>query len=143
MSRYKILQLESWAKWLLEPGFESLDELKTYRVTEIEPVFNRDGRYYDRINRVVWFEYNGLAFKEKDIDSFVYILNSLDSRILTTKEHEALIALCNSHIVSKKLYSRLFWEDCHARMIRDIPREAYRFRRTVTTPNDKSLGFYG
>ena len=41
----------------------------------IAPVFNRNGRYYDRINKHVWEECDGRAYLEAGLTSFQYRLS--------------------------------------------------------------------
>lgn len=77
--RVKVLPLQQWMKNMDSPNSPTLEQET--------PRFNRDGYYlhYD----VCWFEVGGKAYL-CDADTFLYELATLNGKILTAKEEEAI-----------------------------------------------------
>ena len=62
--------------------------------TQIDPIFNRDGWYYDRKTKRSWYEFKGRAFtKDHTERQFLYELNMLDHEILSEEEVRAIETL--------------------------------------------------
>ena len=105
-----MLKLDTWQEW-----FGKTDS-RVYRseidyYTEIEPVFNRDGRYLK--DGFSWFETNGKAYVSKstqsnDTDSFKYSLKLLNVPNLTKKSIDALKYLQNEKLTSKTQNALLY-----------------------------------
>jgi hypothetical protein len=93
--KVKILSLDNMILYLGEEYFLDCS------MKEIEPVFNRNGRYYDRLNKKAWYEWNGKAFLENRIDDFIYEFNNLSVRILSKEEFSAFKLLRKSRFLTK------------------------------------------
>ena len=86
---------------------------------EISPVFNRNGRYFDREKKIVWQEYNGRAFLENRIDDFVYELNLLTVKLLDKDELAAFRFLRKSRLLPKSMKKTLELNE-NIIMLRDV-----------------------
>lgn len=98
----KILKLEYWQS---HPELFCGEDLKS-----IEPVFNRDGYYYDTKTKKCWFEVDGDAF-EYDKSSFIFELKVQNHRYLTSNERNAINTLIKSKLASNKLKDILYMDD--------------------------------
>ena len=97
------------------------DLIDEQRMEQIEPVFNRDGFYYDRLNNSAWHEWKGTAWKG-DVEDFKYRLGQCNARILEPDEVEAIKALIvyGSCPFELKL---LLWEHKHQVANRNMRRD--------------------
>lgn len=76
MSRYKVLRLQYWMETV---DFEDFDRDMLSRYPEIPPVFQRDGYYFDRKEKVCWFEVEGKAYKVLEGPRMMlYVLKTFD-----------------------------------------------------------------
>lgn len=69
---------------------------------EIEPVFHRDGQYFDRLTKSAWAEIDGRAFSI-DGNKFLEQVRLLSHRPLGMKVRRALITLREAGIKSNDL----------------------------------------
>ncbi len=98
--------------------------------TETTPVFNRDGRYYDRINRIGWFEINGKAYIERG-ESFLFDLKLNEHKPLKPEAVSAIKTLKRERICPKEL-EELLELDCDWIQIKKQTREVrLRFHKFV------------
>lgn len=72
---------------------------------EIEPVFHRDGQYFDRLTKSAWAEIDGRAFSI-DGNKFLEQVRLLSHRPLGMKVRRALITLREAGIKSNAAMSR-------------------------------------
>jgi len=98
--KIKCLSLENWHLFAEEETgpFECMSDLSC-----AQPVFNRDGQYYCRESKRCWFEIDGRAFRYKNPDMFLYLLELLNHRRLRQVEHEAIGILITQRICPKAL----------------------------------------
>ena len=73
MSRYKVLRLERWMTLIHNKRFAKA----TPKLTEVSPFFNRDGYYFDRIDKKCWLEFEGKAYLH-DKESFLFELDVMN-----------------------------------------------------------------
>jgi hypothetical protein len=97
----KVLELEFWQRYPELYG----DDLKP-----IEPVYNRNGYYYDTISNKCWFESDGDAF-EMNKDQFIFELKIKNHKPLIHKEREAIKILISSKLASKNLKEILYMDN--------------------------------
>ena len=102
--------------------------------TEVKPVFNRPGWYYNRETKDCWIEVpGGRAFKA-DAKSFLYEINTglRDERPLLPEERAAIRTLAvygnlgNNRLISQ-LLTRLHDDDCF-RMLQEIKNDSRKAR---------------
>lgn len=103
---------------------------------ETEPVFGKDGWYFDRIEGKSWAEttWNGKvrAFKDRRIDDFLYKLSVASHRPLNDREKEAIniLLLYRSGHDLKGTYRKmreLLWRDQGWKQLRDTKRSYMKF----------------
>ena len=97
ITKVKVLQCENW---MLS------EDLSDERLTEIDPVFHRNGLYktYD----LCWFECDGKAYLY-NVNQFVYNLETIAASELNQKQAMALKGVIDQNLATKtqrKLYSR-------------------------------------
>lgn len=90
---------------------------------EIPPVFNRNGRYYDRKRKLVWEEYNGRAFLEDRVDDFEFELSMLCHRPLSPESIKSIKLLISENIAPKSL-KKLYWTDRDWKQLRNTVYES-------------------
>ena len=105
----------------------TIDGLINDKFEQIEPVFNRDGWYYDRLANHSWYEWKGTAWKA-EVDQFKYELGQHDARILEPAEVKAIKTLivygsCNLEL------RQLLWDHDNKIMTRDTFRNTQMFVR--------------
>ena len=63
-SRYKVLNPKIGCYWVEKPPIRALSKEDVLLGTKgkIDPIFNRNGYYYDRIKKFSWFEFAGEAY---------------------------------------------------------------------------------
>jgi hypothetical protein len=63
-SRYKVLNSKLGHFWKEPAGLRCFSKERALLGTKgkIDPIFNRNGYYYDRIKKFSWFEFNGEAY---------------------------------------------------------------------------------
>ncbi len=126
-NKYKVLQIPNFFKTLDLYNYEE----KTYRelvqeelrYVEVPPVFNRDGWYYDRIAKIAWYEYNGMAWINDNPGQFLYELQCLNSRWLNKDEVKAIKILMIYGSCPKSLIEALVQNE-HNFQHRDVYRNA-------------------
>lgn len=92
----------------------------------IEPVFHRNGQYFDRKTGEAWCEWFGNAVKTS-ARSFRHELDTYHASELNARQIAALQAVVNQRMATNKQKDMLslYW---HAMRCRDIRRNARRFR---------------
>lgn len=123
--KLKILDLPNWVPWTYQRSPEDMCGL-----AKIIPRVGRDGHYFDRQTREVWFEYRGSAWIDKRTDDFEYALAILNHRPLSERERFAIMELKRLNRCPKSLVALLYtdknWQD-----LREIDRGTRGARRTV------------
>lgn len=109
----KVLKLEYWQS---RPELFCGDDLKS-----IEPVFNRNGYYFDTRTKQCWFEVDGDAFDMGSPGQFIFELKVQNHRPLTSKERNAISVLISNKLASKKLKEILYMDD----LIQEIRENKY------------------
>jgi hypothetical protein len=112
-NQYKVLQIPNFFKTLdlynyEEKSYRELVQEELPRYVEITPVFNRDGWYYDRIAKIAWYEYNGMAWINDRTDDFLYELQCLNARWLNKDEVKAIKTLIVYGSCPKSLYEIMY-----------------------------------
>lgn len=113
-SHIKVLQPQNNTAAL----FDDYYYYENCEMQEIPPVFNRNGRYYDRKRKLVWEEYNGRAFLERRIDDFVYKLSLLSHRPLLPESVKCIKFLISEKLAPQKI-KELYWLDCNWKSLRN------------------------
>lgn len=72
--QFKVLPTPRWLEYS-DRNTNCKETLSYYE--RIEPVFNRDGWYYDRLSRSAWYEFGGRAYRCPNSDDFLFELRSL------------------------------------------------------------------
>lgn len=103
----KVLKLDFWMKY----DFTRNDE----KLTTCEPIFNRDGYYYNSVTKECWFEVDGDAF-EYSSDGFLYQLDKLNFRPLLQTERDAIKILQRSGLATQQQIQMLTKDDFHREM---------------------------
>jgi hypothetical protein len=128
MSRYTVLQLESWC--LNEEIFNKC--IKQSNRVKIGPIFNRNGRYYDRIYGFYWVE---TEFGSVLISSqyFKWDLKTCDELdILPKKAEQEFNDILNSYYVPSSIKHEIklkLLHNSHMKDLRNISRDIRRFDR--------------
>ncbi len=142
-NRYKVLDAFSRYDRFRFPCFNNLKTEKEKQDlaikmifhwhTEIDPVFNRDGLYWDRLTGIVWMEKFGRAFenvgcpwktveqeREHNVEQFKHDLefNKGDNR-LTESHYQALLNLSNFQKLPEYMEKMIFIESLH-RQVRSV-----------------------
>jgi hypothetical protein len=125
MARYKMLPAPRWLEWCAEYHGGIDDETK--HLKEIEPVFNRQGWFYDRQTKLAWYESYGRAWLCDRNDDFLYCLKNAMHRPLLKKERQAIKTLMQNKLCPLAL-KQLYWTDTE---VHDL-RETYRGARMYT-----------
>ena len=142
MSRYKVLPVPQFfenIKWQNESFADdevqrtesqvlTLVEIQLFDegFTKIEPVFNRDGWYFDRQTKKCWYEWKGTAWTTgKDLEQFQYELRQLGLPTFTSAEIKAIQVLlhynnCNAKV--RRELNAILWDHSHQVMLRNIYR---------------------
>ena len=100
----KVLLVEPWME--LRVNFPELfgnDDLP-----EIKPILNRDGYFYQTVGKRCWFEYKGKAFDLKKNTQFLFELELLNHKSLSTDEINALKVLTKHKLISKEQHHLLY-----------------------------------
>ena len=100
------------------------------RYARISPVFNRNGRYYDRFTGLAWEEYNGRAYLEPGASRFRYRLKIESHTRLTEDVRNAIKTLIVNRICPKSL-KVLYYFDCEVRKLHDTYWDARLWREKV------------
>lgn len=88
----------------------------------IEPIFNRNGYYLDRISGLTWCELNGKAWKYDTRKGFEYLIKASEgNNVLAPDIVKALKLLRLWRQASKKQLEDLYYHEC-----REISRKACR-----------------
>ena len=115
----KIKRLDTYGFWDI-----SFDEIRSCLEEEIDPVFNKEGRYFDRKLNLCWHEaFDGnmiRAFVERDAEQFNFTLITLLHRPLTEKEVEAARTIL--YYEKNRKLSSLLGTDSHWKRLRNIRR---------------------
>lgn len=105
----------------------AIDDLLEQGFKQIEPVFNREGWYYDRHANYVWHEWSGTAW-EGDVDQFKYELSQHDARILERDEVKAIKTLI-VYGSCPMVLRQLLWDHDNKVMLRNTIRNTRMFMR--------------
>jgi hypothetical protein len=116
----KVLKLEFWM------SREMYDEDD---LTRCEPIFNRDGQYFDTITKKCWFEVDGDAFL-LDRNLFTFSLQMLNHKPLRQIERDAINVLINSRLATKTLKELMYFETARLE-IQQNTYNAQKFKRRV------------
>lgn len=130
MSRYKVLSLPSIFR---ENVFELIikdqyiDSLK-----KIEPVFNRNGLYFDRLKNICWVECDHGCWVIGNSRDFNNELNyqTVDQLILHSDVIDAFKKL-ESHNTLSKEQGKLWWKHRHAVSLRNTFRSSKKWRLNI------------
>ena len=87
----------------------------------VEPVFNRDGLYFDREANKCWIEIKGQAWKYPP-SQFKYDLECKNHILLTDSDRKALEQLIRNNIIKDRKILEMFYLDGHRRECRDVYR---------------------
>jgi len=124
MREVKVLPLDFPYKYYEHEYLESgIAECLEYK-TKIDPVFNRDGWYYDRVKKVSWLEMGGEAWQDERTGDFLYRLELLGHSPLSKVELKAIKTLRNRNICPKSLRKLKYTDYCWKQN-----RQAYRGSR--------------
>lgn len=118
----KMIELEKWMQYKVTR--EGAD------IMPCEPIFNRDGYYYDTHTKKCWFEVDGDAFEFPAHEGFGfrYRLEQLNHRPLRQNERDALIILSHSGLISKE-QKKLFAIDCDYLELIQVKYDARKLRK--------------
>lgn len=110
--KVKILALDFWHHCEIEDGTHFEDYIKRNSMTEIMPIFNRDGQYFCRQSKTYWFEIQGKAYqKENQIEIFKFELSLFNHRRLRQVEFDAIKVLLRQQICPKELGKKVHLEE--------------------------------
>jgi hypothetical protein len=123
----KVLSVEYWMELHV-----NCHEIASDKLPEIAPILNRDGYFYETVSKRCWFEFNGRAFDLEKNTQFLFELELLNHKRLSTEEINAFKVLTKHKLISKE-QCRLLWIDSLVKEIRLDALESKKFRR------DKSL----
>ena len=107
-----------------------------------QPIFNRDGWYYDRMTKLSWIEFNGKAKLDDNPSYFIYTLKHESHKRLSSKERDAIKVLMSYNRCPKELIEADRIEYAHleiTRTRRDMSLSLLRFRKE----NDEHHDFGG
>jgi hypothetical protein len=125
----KVLPLAYWME--LHVNFPDIaqDELP-----EIAPILNRDGYFYETVSKRCWFEFNGRAFDLEKNTQFLFELELLNHKPLSTEEINAFKVLTKHKLISKD-QCRLLWIDSFVKGIRLDALESKKFYKELHYDN--------
>lgn len=104
----KVMKLDAWMeRELFDPNDSK----------SCEPVFNRNGQYYDTKTKKCWFEVDGDAWDITKDNIFLYELSLLNHRPLRDEERKAIKTLVMHKLAPKQL-RELLETDNHIREFR-------------------------
>lgn len=127
----KILPLESWMKFHVNcPEFFSNDDLR-----EIKPILNKDGYFYQTVGKRCWFEYKGKAFDLEQNTQFLFELELLNHKPLSTDEINALKVLTKHKLISKEQRHLLYIDS----LVKKIKLDGLKMKKTVRNFEQKKL----
>lgn len=135
-NRFKVLSVSKTYDRFWHPCFQKMKTLKEkqdYAIQlmigpnhqEIQPVFYREGRYFDRLNKMVWIEKFGRAFepfnpydsveknKKKNIEYFNHDLEFRGNNRIRDDHYHALLELSNYQKLPKELDKIVYIESLH------------------------------
>ena len=117
----KIMNLEFW----MSRSLYDEDDL-----IRCEPVFNRNGQYFDTVLKKCWFEVDGDAFLIPDADAFKFSLQILNHRPLRRVERYAINVLIANRLASKSLIEMMTIDNLSIEL-RQNKFNAQKFKRRV------------
>lgn len=127
MKRQKIKVLEFYyPDWFSEKILKELEEFQT----EIKPIFNRNGKYWNKDLKLIWVEFKGRAFKyiyEKEVSHFKYRLDVVYGTCLKESVFQSLKTLIKEKILNHEMRT-LYYNEKERQQIRNSSRSA---RKTV------------
>lgn len=132
-NRYKRLDCP-----IIETDFLPFEEInKHLLINPIEPVFNRDGFYYDRLDKRCWIEYKDKAYQYGDPEDFLYSIRVVYLNKLMSKECMKSIKLLISEGLAPRELKQKYQDQCDYEEIRNSYRMAkkgaIRFRKKLLT----------
>lgn len=107
-NRYKVLPQKCGTYWHDEPVFRIFSKSDVVMdLVRIDPIFNRDGYYYDRYTKEAFFEFKGEAYLMKKYHEYDYFLDDLafaeaKNKRLDKKISRAIAVLIAAGFASKK-----------------------------------------
>jgi len=117
----KVLPVEYWME---------LHDIDSDELPEIAPILNRDGYFYETVSKRCWFEFNGRAFDLEKNTQFLFELELLNHKRLSTEENNALKVLTKHKLISKE-QCRLLWIDSLIKEIRLDALESNKFKKVL------------
>lgn len=119
----KVIKLEKWMQY---------ETTRTDTgIRPCNPIFDRDGYYYNTFTKKCWFEVDGEAFDCESSESFLHRLAYMSHRPLRKTERDALIVLANSKLISKE-QQKLLEMDTHRLDIRELVLGTKKLRKRIT-----------
>jgi len=131
MNRYKRLNLDFPYKYLKESDwwYELVEEQHHFeKLVRIEPIFGRDGWYYDRQTDTSWVETCRGCWQDKSPKMFKYYLSNYMHKRIPDKAVEAIKVLINYNICPKSLM-KLMWKEQDVRKLEDTRRSTIKWRK--------------
>lgn len=79
----KRLNTPEWVKFDLDHEIQINEQARILgrRALQIDPVFFKDGWYYDRFGNHTWIEFGGRAWAYDDVEYFKFELNTYHNRL--------------------------------------------------------------
>ncbi len=115
MSIIKVLPLDKILR-ISRVKDKCIRDMDTYNV-KIDPVYNRDGKYYNRFKKIAWLEVDGRAWIISSTH-FLYELRLFDHRPLTDTVTNSIKTIFKAGLNNKQLRSLLYmdndWKDIRA-----------------------------
>lgn len=100
------------------PRLFKLDESFLTELKEILPIFNREGRYLDRLSGKSWIEINKKAYEYSDYKTTKFELEILEHKRIRENIYNSLIILNRENLLTKELKKTLIIEN-HIRKQRE------------------------
>lgn len=107
---YKVLSLPSWAKPRKDPMLERSFLVSIRCYNPIDPIFNRNGYYYDRMAKRAWIERNGKAWVTS-ASGFEWDLKYSDNEPrLEPRVYDAIEVLIEAKLTDSRLWVLYYLE---------------------------------
>lgn len=128
--RYKVLPLPNWAK-VRSPIFERTFLSCIETCSSIEPVFNRDGFYFDRQTGQTWIERLGRAWIYRDRCNFQWELDhNIGNNRIEIRIYDAIKILVDEGMAGNEL-AHLYEIETYFRYIRSCQINGMRLRLRI------------
>lgn len=117
-------------EWFTDSRDEFLLEVSRCGYEIMGPILNRDGFYYDRINKFAWHEYNGYGYTCSDLHKkFINDLQFIEYRILSEEEIKAIKTMLLYNLGNKQELRRYLYEHFLKNQIRQTYQRSFIFRK--------------